>query len=438
MYLDPAHSPPASRTRYKTALAPHDRPGPASGVAPLPDDLWLKIMRGLDGATLLACRGVDVNLKRLGRDASLPGHQVSLRLALERPLRVGSLSRSAVDFVADILAHMPSLRLGGGQTGATARRADRQLFALVAVHMQRATRLEVLALNLSPLAVSRLSHRSQQAPLLQLTFDGCQLYRAGIRKLLDNPALVQLRGLNLSGNKMGDLGAKDIAAATQLSVLLALSIDENGITSDGLDAVAEAPHLRTLSHLSVADNPIDGVRGLMVATQFGDLQTLNLAATDIKAIDLDELLRAPFIANLATLILNGIELGSEGGEDIARAPQLEALAWLHMNNAQLGPFGVSTLSNCSHLSTLISLSLASNSMGDDGAFALGESDVLRGLEDLDVQDNAISLHGGGCLAMGLFIGPQLTRLALGGNAITRPDFFAAVTSSELDSEAVSF
>lgn len=191
------------------------------------------------------------------------------------------------------------------------------------------------------------------------------------RAIMDGLARVAgpspLRTLDLSGNRL-DCGAP--AAAAALGSLLVspvmagvetLDLTENRLGVEGVRelAAAQPPALRALRLMRT--RPGDGGVGVLAASGLLiGLRLLSLAGNNLAAIAAKTLAGAPAAAGLRVLDLTANRLGDDGAVSLAR---------------------------CEHLGELLALDLAENGVGDAGAVALAQSPHLGGLLALDLRSN---------------------------------------------------
>ncbi len=92
----------------------------------------------------------------------------------------------------------------------------------------------------------------------------------GVQVLARSPHLGQLRGLNLSCTGVGDAGARALADAPPLDHLKELYVSNNRIGAAGGRALADSPHLHRLSRLFLDSNFIAGPARVALQQRFGD------------------------------------------------------------------------------------------------------------------------------------------------------------------------
>jgi uncharacterized protein (TIGR02996 family) len=148
------------------------------------------------------------------------------------------------------------------------------------------------------------------APLRGVTLVGS---RRALPELFDRPHLHGLSALHLTGGRLGDDGARLLAAAPALAGLTTLRLGDNAVGDMGALALAHSPHLRALAALVLRDNAI------------GDGGAWELA-------------RSPFLTRLTALDLAGNEVGPAGVAALKASPRLTGLTDLNVAN-QRAPAG---------------------------------------------------------------------------------------------------
>ena len=102
--------------------------------------------------------------------------------------------------------------------------------------------------------VARASELIATAPILHLD---CVDGSSSIGEFCESAVAARLRSLDLRNNKIGDAGAKGIAASPHLSHLTWLDLYGNQITAAGLDALASSANLTSLRWLNLSGNRIE-------------------------------------------------------------------------------------------------------------------------------------------------------------------------------------
>ncbi|MFD8383527.1 hypothetical protein ACFV2X_34300 [Streptomyces sp. NPDC059679] len=136
--------------------------------------------------------------------------------------------------------------------------------------------------------------------------------------------LSRLVALDLSYLRIGDPGAKALAAATGTGRIRALDLRYCGVGDTGLAALAASPGLGELRRLHLQSNGLtaEGVRSLR---RFVHLTELDLRYNPIGAEGADALLAAPFIGSLTRLLLYRADVSDAGAQKLALAPELPSV-----------------------------------------------------------------------------------------------------------------
>lgn len=103
-------------------------------------------------------------------------------------------------------------------------------------------------------------------------------------QILAKQSLPLLRGLDLWGNNLGDMGAAALASGGVLSPIRALNLRNNGIGPAGAVALAGA-RMPALERLALYDNPIDadGVEALVSSRTLVALRDIQIGFNDVSA-----------------------------------------------------------------------------------------------------------------------------------------------------------
>jgi internalin A len=202
-----------------------------------------------------------------------------------------------------------------------------------------------------------------------------------------------ITSLDLSDNRIGDEGARALAALTSLT---SLTLHNTRIGDDGARALAA---LTNLASLNLSYNRIgeEGARALAALT---NLTTLNLQQNQIG----DEGARAlAALTNLTTLNLRDNQIGGEGARALAALTKLTSLDLLYNQIGGEGTRALAALTNLTFLdlsfnqigaeeagalaalTNLTSLYLIRNQIGDEGARALA---TLTRLTVLNISHNS--------------------------------------------------
>ena len=219
-------------------------------------------------------------------------------------------------------------------------------------------------------------------------FQSCKLFyqlTGRIENLCEKlGSLVHITTLNLSGNLIGDVGAKYLSKLTQLK---SLDLSRNKISEAG------AKHLATLTQLTSLNLTYNligdaGTRHLTVLNQLTSLNLNRNLIGDAGASHLSAL------TQLKSLDLGANDIGDVGAEYLSALTRLKSLDLSYNLISDTGASHLSTLTE------LTSLDLNANDIGNAGARHLS---VLSQLTSLDLSRNLIGDSGAKHLA-------KLTRL----------------------------
>lgn len=211
-------------------------------------------------------------------------------------------------------------------------------------------------------------------------------------KLLE---LTELSTLDLCGNRIGDVGARELS---KLKGLTSLSLQDNWIGDAGARELAK---LSELVNLDLSRNQI-GDGGVTELLSLRNLKSLCLRVNSIGNLG------AARIAKLVNLIRLDLSSSRVADAGVASLTALRRLTVLDLSNCWLSDVGAIQLAQ---LSELIALSLHNNQIGDSGTRPLGK---LRKLKFLNLGDNLIG--DAGAVALGKL--QELTTLYLNENLIS--------------------
>jgi hypothetical protein len=199
------------------------------------------------------------------------------------------------------------------------------------------------------------------------------------------PRFGRLRSLDVSKNKVGEEGARSLAAYVAVSASLTkLDVRYNGIKGEGAERLAAAVlESKLMEEFSLI--PMKGLRADEVTEL--DLSAKGLGPAEARVIG--SLLTVN--ASLTSLSLGGNELGDEGATALARAlkeSKVSKLASLDLTGkgygASIGPVGAKELAEyISVSSSLTKLDVIYNAIGAEGEKALRYA--VKGREGFDLQ-----------------------------------------------------
>ena len=201
--------------------------------------------------------------------------------------------------------------------------------------------------------------------------------RTKVRGEKGHPALALVRSLELFGKHITDKAARLLAACPQLADVQRLTVSGNRLTAAGLEALlaAEWP----LTALSVGRNKLgdDGAKALAAATHLTGLLSLSAGDAGIGPEGAAALFAAPQLAGLQTLVLINNPMGDAGAVAFARASHFHRLWQVNLWGCQIGDEGAAAIGNAPHLLKTPHIDLRDNAIGDEGAVALATSPLLQ-------------------------------------------------------------
>jgi Leucine-rich repeat (LRR) protein len=282
----------------------------------------------------------------------------------------------------------------------------------------------------------RCAHLSH---LHRLDLSGNRIGDLGAAELAASPFVADLRELVLSGNDvskppdMPDLTALDVSnnplrtfefprglrrlaasgcglpvgSLAPLTSLTELDASFSALGPPGADALAELS--LPLRRLDLSFNDIESAGAEVLA--FDELVSLNLRANRITATD--GLAESPHFGNVEELDLAVNPIGDRGVVALMRGEAFGSLTRLDVSNCGITDVGVAGLCESGTLGGLRELSLAWNPVGDAAVRALVACPDLAGLRSLDLTGTRMTLAGAVALAESLHL--HLRTLALGEN-----------------------
>lgn len=271
--------------------------------------------------------------------------------------------------------------------------------------------------------IGELAHCPHLADLHRLDLSGNRIGERGMRQLAVSPHFGNLRELGLNANDLGPAGIDALLQAEWASNLTALELADNGLDSACANELSRLPHLTALD---LSGNAFDAFPTLSPALRSVKLSRCGLRAIPANSIALDALtdLNLSFnplatvggigdaISNLKRLDLSFTALDSVAASTLGRATALESLA---LRGNRIDARGAASLV-AGAFSSLVELDLGSNPIGDDGAMALLRSETLSTLERLALPNCRITDDGVRRLVASGSLG-VLRSLSLGWNAI---------------------
>jgi uncharacterized protein (TIGR02996 family) len=267
--------------------------------------------------------------------------------------------------------------------------------------------------RLTPGDVAELAAWSPAGSGLELRMHTTTLQDEGVLALAKLPFLPRLRSLCLSYNRIGEDGARAVAAAP-LSSLEVLLLTSNRIGDAGVAALAASSFLPRLTRLDLSWVAIGraGVRALAAAKSPLALASLDLSHNSIGDEGLAALAGSAALANLRHLRLADAGVGPAGVVALTGSPHLTRFESLDLLNNPLGDAAAVALAGWPGATSLRDVLLTRTGITAAGAVALAESPYLAGLHCLRLGNCQIGDGGALALARSPYLG-GLRLLALG-------------------------
>jgi uncharacterized protein (TIGR02996 family) len=179
------------------------------------------------------------------------------------------------------------------------------------------------------------------------------------RRVGNAPVMRHLRGLDLTGVRLTNKGAEQLAGASGLENLASLGLRAAPLSLTGVQAIARSIHLARLCHLDLAlIHPTrEGVRELCEGPLAASLRHLSLLGSGIDDVSAAILAQSPTLAGLVTLDLSGNSIRAPGVRALADSPHLSALRNLELRGNLIGEDGVRALASSPMAARLRRLSL---------------------------------------------------------------------------------
>jgi uncharacterized protein (TIGR02996 family) len=188
------------------------------------------------------------------------------------------------------------------------------------------------------------------AGLRFLRFSGW-LAPSEIREVLGSAALARLRGLSLT-RALDDETAIALAAFSFMGQLGYLDLPSNRIGPRGVRALAHSPKLAGLRVLALTGNAVgdDGAREI-AAGAMANLTALSLNGAEVGDAGAAALAASPILSNLLCLDLSGCEISDAGARALAASPTLGNLRLLYLvGNRRVTAAGFDALRQSSRFS----------------------------------------------------------------------------------------
>lgn len=204
-----------------------------------------------------------------------------------------------------------------------------------------------------------------------------------------------LRGLDLSGNNIGDVGAGVLSGNLTWKMLRSLDLSSNKLGVEGLTALAANTTWDSLIELNLWNN-IPGVRGIRALAgnrSWVRLEKLDLTLCLIGVEEIRALVTNVSWKSLRCLGLRLNQIQDNGVKILASNnpwPQLEKLILTKNSVTSIGAQALAANTNWKNLKNL---GLNHNQLGDAGAALLATNITWENLGILQLQGNGISEEG---------------------------------------------
>lgn len=282
---------------------------------------------------------------------------------------------------------------------------------------------------------SKARERSEALPLA----NGLRFYRgpldpAKLRAMLELSAKHQLTHLDLSGARLGLVGARALATMPELRQLYSLRLSKNQLGAEGARVLAQSPHLYALERLDLSENALRlaGLDALLGAGAWDALKHLELYCNELTDAGALRLSQSSLIPQLSSLGLGLNHLCYEGHQSIdALLERVDdaALERLDLHANRLGDVGARMISTAPRLRKLKTLGLRYTFISAQGVNTLMQSELLTALESLDLGSNTIDAFE---LQPMLWALPSLKRLSLSRTELEDQGFIRLLNAAAFD------
>jgi hypothetical protein len=228
-----------------------------------------------------------------------------------------------------------------------------------------------------------------------------------------------LTSLNLYGNNISAIGAKEIGKMLPSTTLKSLNLEMNDIGAEGAAELAQRLPNTTLTSLNLASNSIgvEGAKEIAQALPGTALTFLNLGWNDIG--DGGTVAIAKILPNtvLTSINLEWCSISDVGATEIAQTLPNTALTFLSLELNYIGDAGATKIAEVLPGTALTSLDLKLNNIGDAGVVAIANVLPYTKLISLNLERTGMTIEGASALATLLDGNNFLTSLTLSKNDI---------------------
>jgi len=232
--------------------------------------------------------------------------------------------------------------------------------------------------------------------------------------------------LDLTGNKIGDEGAKALAEVLKTKVVLnEINLGKNNIGNEGAKGIGEALAVNTtLACLDLRDNRVgnEGIKAISRALKVNktliqlDMRSNKVGCEGITAIS--EVLKTN--NKLEKLNLSGNKVGVEGAKAISELLKINTtLTKLGLLETNLGVEGITIITEGLKFNKTISiLEIGSNKIGDEGTKTIaGLLKTNNEITQLNLWNDNIGVEGAKYISEALKVNNILIQLEMNGNKI---------------------
>ncbi|MEZ5287534.1 MAG: protein kinase [Vicinamibacterales bacterium] len=320
------------------------------------------------------------------------------------------------------LTSLTELDLSGNDVGAGGAAALTMSPALGGLHVLRMGRNRLGAAGTELLG-------SLRVPSLDvLDLSGNELGATGAMMLAASATVRRLKCLDVSDNQLGDAGLAALLGAPGLRGLRELAVARNGLTAAGLTLLGTAP--LELTGIDVSGNTLgdEGGAAFGAALARTRIGRLGVAATGLSGAGLAALVHAAG-GRLTDLDASSNDLGPDGPAAVAELDAARHLVSLRLAACRIAPDGLERMAAAHHLSRLQRLDLGANALGDaSGARVCRALERVPAVWGLDLADNALGSTFAHALAAST-LPARLHALGLRHNALADDDVAALSRSS---------
>jgi uncharacterized protein (TIGR02996 family) len=219
----------------------------------------------------------------------------------------------------------------------------------------------------------------------------------------------RLRHLDLTRSRLPPLAFRRLVQSPLMTDLETLNLAQTELMLDILRLLVHSAFLPALKELNLNGNrlTLDAIRVLPEGRLLNQLETLHLDANLLGDSGADLMRGWPALPRLSRLSLVHNQLFTAGIAALSQAPALSHLISLDLFDNISCDTGAKALASSSHWERLRTLNLRFNGVGDKGVRALAASDSMPELTWLNLSTNGITSEG----ANALTDSPYLRRLA---------------------------